>query len=128
MKTIDLDMLRTTVKAIVAETGEDFIYNPPMGTGGTCVYVWEGAPSCLLGRALSRLGVPMDTLMACDELHPGAAHGTVFGSWAMKQGLKTAGFELTMSATEWGHWVQMLQDDHVPWGVAVRRADDALVD
>jgi hypothetical protein len=46
------DALRALEEA-VAEKGEDYIYPE---AGKTCYYALDGAPSCLVGNALHRLG------------------------------------------------------------------------
>lgn len=40
---------------MVAAADPDFRYDAPIAGGG-CVYVFDGKPSCLVGRALWRLG------------------------------------------------------------------------
>ena len=48
------------LRAVVAEAGLDYVYEKP--NGNDCFYTWDGKPSCGVGRALHRLGVPMHVL------------------------------------------------------------------
>lgn len=66
------------LEAVVAETGEDFTYGLP-GDDKSCLYAYDGAPSCMVGRALYKAGVTVDQLSDLDshddtgiyELHAG---------------------------------------------------------
>lgn len=55
-----------TARQIVAEEGEDFVYerraHPSYGGAAVCLYVYEGQADCLAGRVLHRLGVPLDVM------------------------------------------------------------------
>jgi hypothetical protein len=71
--TITCDDALEALRAVVAEKGEDFSYQPPAdGPKGTCVYVWkiddELQPLCIVGCALARLGIPLG-LMADAEFN-----------------------------------------------------------
>jgi hypothetical protein len=55
--------------SLVAEFGEDYVYKRP--AGGDCVYVHDGAPSCIVGHLLARVGVPLERLSEADR----AAYG-----------------------------------------------------
>lgn len=55
------DEVLALLEEVVAEYGEDYVY-PGHNTTGGCVYTKDGAPSCLVGHALTRLGVPVDFL------------------------------------------------------------------
>lgn len=60
------DMLRT----VVAEN-PDFVYEAPGGPDEVaCKYVHDGAPSCLVGHVMSRLGLPLDILSANEGASP----------------------------------------------------------
>lgn len=62
------------LREVVAEAGDDFVYEhrdltgiPQCGvTSGLpsegCLYVWNDAPDCGVGRVLARHGVPLDVL------------------------------------------------------------------
>lgn len=51
----DPDAFVRAVRQVFHETPEEFQYEPPIGD--SCVYIHEGAPSCLFGKALHKLGV-----------------------------------------------------------------------
>jgi hypothetical protein len=44
----------------LVEASPEFVYESPVETA--CVYVFDGAPSCLVGQAFAAVGVPLDTL------------------------------------------------------------------
>lgn len=57
-----------TLREVVAEYGEDYVYdrrvntgNGPLG-GESCFYVRDNKPSCLVGHVLNRRGVAINTL------------------------------------------------------------------
>lgn len=63
------------LKALVDAKGEDFVYQPVVEddeTGTKCVYVLDGAPSCIVGQFLANLGVPVERLAVADTAQYGA--------------------------------------------------------
>jgi hypothetical protein len=54
-----------TAVQVVSEVDKNFIYCPP--GHGQCVYVYEGAPSCIVGHILARLGTDIKTLVNWDN-------------------------------------------------------------
>jgi hypothetical protein len=58
----ELDILAVlrALKAVVAEAGDDFVYQ--RGPTGKCYYVVNDQPSCLAAKVLHRLGIPVDLL------------------------------------------------------------------
>lgn len=66
LRTITREDALRALEEVVAEAGEDYVYQPP-NQGLTCVYVADGRPSCLVGRALFRLGVSIETLHWLDR-------------------------------------------------------------
>lgn len=74
MIAITADVVRDGLTAIVEEVGGDFIYTPVPKSddpedGTKCVYVHNGAPSCIVGRFLANLGVPIERLEDADSAH-----------------------------------------------------------
>lgn len=63
------EIVTPVIEAVVAEYGEDYRYEAP--GGGSCVYLHEGEPSCIVGQVMSRLGV--DITGWDDESWPGYA-------------------------------------------------------
>lgn len=61
--------LFAAVEEVVAETGPDFVYESPVP--GECLYLYNGTPSCLFGKALDKLGMDRRTLESGDNGHWG---------------------------------------------------------
>lgn len=53
-------MVRDDMPRIIATKGENFTYSPPEGSDGTCQYIWNGKPDCLIGCYLVDLGIPIE--------------------------------------------------------------------
>ena len=49
------------IEKAVADKGEDYVYNVPDDAKKSCVYVYGGQPSCLIGQALANMGLPLDS-------------------------------------------------------------------
>ncbi len=64
MTTYELEDVRRTATEIVAER-PDYVY--PQEVTGSCKYVHDGQPSCLVGQIFFRLGTPIETLVSFDE-------------------------------------------------------------
>lgn len=105
--------LISSVRAHAAEK-PDFIYESP--EGDSCVYVYAGCPSCLIGQALFDLGL----IDASYEYHPCNCGGS-------NEIFYELGLELDASEAIWLRFVQYLQDTKHPWSECVALADqDAL--
>lgn len=97
---------------VVKEAGVDHVYKQHIGAG--CSYVYEGQPDCLVGRALHKLGVSIETLEAMDEDF-GAFYSVV--STHLPE-------ELDITAEAWRvlSLAQECQDRGHTWGVALDTA------
>jgi len=132
-----------TLDSLVKKFGEGYIY--PGWNDGKCVYVQDGAPSCLVGHALNRLGVPIGTLEVLDEQQfyrdeeledlvyiNGLQEIEVIGYLEDSERLidfeEAAGVTLTPYARRVLAGAQHLQDEGVEWGVAVQRAREWALD
>lgn len=62
---IDRQQALDLLEQVVDEGGRDFVY--PQDENGNCQYVRDGAPSCLVGKALFKAGVKMEDLIRLDE-------------------------------------------------------------
>jgi len=51
------------LERVVADAGQDYIY-PTYAT--SCVYVKDGAPSCIVGKALALAGIDLDLIAQLD--------------------------------------------------------------
>lgn len=105
------DRLVQEVKRI-AEANPDFVYQRPPGSG--CVYVHDGRPSCLIGRALWNLGaIDADFENAVDDR---ARRVNQFGVMGL---LELLGLSLSSDESVLLMTIQDRQDDGLPWGEAV---------
>lgn len=98
----------------------DYVYIPPdeepeEGISGTCVYVIDGAPSCLLGKGFWDLGL-IDANAETELMNT-----LPFSPYNRDH----FGFMTSMEEEEidWLQSVQEQQDTKQPWGQAVAYAD-----
>lgn len=54
------------LKALVEEHGEDFVYQSIESAETSCTYVRDGEPSCMIGKFLAAVGVPLERLEQAD--------------------------------------------------------------
>lgn len=107
--------------AEVGEAGRDFVYREEHGRHQsgkpTCVYVFNDKPSCLIGRALFRIGVPVEELRNHDEDTPyGVSASCVMdhlGGFSYKVGLAA-------------DYAQDVQDRGGTWGEALDKFHEYL--
>lgn len=109
------EQLINSVRAHAAEK-PDFIYKSPFGDGSSCVYVFEGCASCLIGQALFDAGL-IDALFEDND-----GNHEPFGSLTDRLDLA-----LDPHERKWLREVQYWQDGRHPWGEAVMRADECLL-
>lgn len=116
----DKSMLEANVRAIAAQF-PDRIYqqSKKTGSGPSCFYVRNGKPDCLIAQGAFMAGMDIDTLASFDAVLD------------LDDGVENSGAEyvfkpygLTLVELAWLKRVQQLQDDGVPWGKAVRMADE----
>ena len=91
---------------VVAEFGPDYVYHRP--DGQNCLYVHNGAPHCLAGKVLRKLGVPLAQLSAKEG--SGCSRFTNVG--------------LNVNALSVLQTAQEAQDRGKTWGYALRQAVD----
>lgn len=92
----------TTLREIVAEKGEEYVYVVP-GEGHSCVYFYDGKPSCLIGHLIDRLGwnsAPIG-LLSPHDLPPEASDRLFFA-------LQHAQIAQDSKRT-WGHALQVFE-------------------
>lgn len=113
-----------TLKAVVKEYGEDYVY-PPAQSGDNCRYVIDDKPSCLVGIVLARLGVPITHLKAGDasEGHFGATADDLIPrlQWA-----GVVNFEEPRKVAHALRQAQYSQDLGYSWGIALENYENAL--
>lgn len=121
MVLITFDMALEALNAVVDEKGGDYVYE---GGRMSRTYVAYDEPSCIVGNALHRLGVPIPTLVEVDR---SAIGGEVVSSRKVLDVLESSGFILDNDAVMLLATAQVLQDAEIPWGDAVREAREEPV-
>lgn len=114
----DKSMLEANVRAIAAQF-PDRIYqqSKKAGSGPSCLYVRDGKPDCLIAQGAFMAGMDIATLAYFDAIADGAIEDS-----GAEYVFEPYGF--TTIELAWLKRVQQLQDDGVPWGKAVRMADE----
>lgn len=118
---IDYESAKALLGEAVAEKGENYVYQYPkvltvggLADTGTCVYLDEtGCPSCIVGNALMRAGVPTAALRMLDLDNTTAGEGEfehILGSFDVR---------LSGSALQLLSHVQIRQDNLKAWGYAL---------
>lgn len=103
------------IRVLAAESG-GLLYES--GPEGGCWYVRDGKPSCIVGQALARLGVPLEFF----EKYEGT--NAEYGGWPLRSLLEeVTGGRMTAEEYEWISVVQSRQDTGSTWGEAVAMAD-----
>ena len=99
------------LREVIAEKGEDYVYDSPIEPRSRCLYVHDGQPGCIVGHVLHRAGVSVEGLAGVEDWTP-LDHEVVpqFCGWAAEPAL-----ELLAA-------VQVEQDAGATWGEALRRA------
>lgn len=110
-------MVQEDLPAIIAQRGADFQYEVHSGSGGTCMYVWDGQPDCLIGCYLADLGLPLEAFAAFE----GSSIDMAFDGGYLKDYGFTAEYE-ALNAME---RIQSLQDNEYTWGDAYNRVFDS---
>ncbi|MFE5290113.1 hypothetical protein ACFRAQ_34540 [Nocardia sp. NPDC056611] len=111
--TIDPDGLEREVRALAAEQPE-FVYQRPNHRDG-CVYVDNGCPSCLIGQAAARIGIPIAVLEDWDSADTTGIDAILTGD-----------FGVDGARAEWFAKVQAKQDDEYTWRQAIEYADQGI--
>ena len=104
-----IDLLNKAVKI----NGEDYIY--PGAKTISCYYAKDGAPSCIVGYAISNLSADLFSKLAAYENNEGPSEmGEMYKSF-----LKGEGVEMTDEALAIWKAAQTEQDMGARWGSAV---------
>lgn len=118
MITKTYDETLATLREVVAEAGEGFVYQDYYGD--MCYYSVDGKPACLVGRVLAKWGVdltPMDSASAGMSTLVGLFAAPLLNRLEEEGVLEVDG----LSASLLGE-VQALQDNEERWGDALRGA------
>ena len=118
MPHITYDMVREDMPKVIATEGENFIYKTPPESNGVCQYVSQGKGSCLIGRYLIRMGVPVAAFVSINNLEV----EDVF------QGGYLDGYNITADpeAIKAMADIQFLQDHTHSWGGAYNAVFDTF--
>lgn len=106
------------LKALVEEYGEEFVYqrNTDPDAGPACAYVRGGEPSCLVGKFLANVGVPLERLERADY----------FGGDSARELLASLCDEGALQYEPRAGWMlsaaQNVQDSGCTWGEALKMA------
>lgn len=101
-------LVTQAITAVVAEKGADYTYDLYAdGNEGTCVYVKDGKPSCLVAQVMVRLGYDVETLAAIEGTTP------LSGRFREAFPGVTTPVAEALSAAQWR------QDDGYTWGEAL---------
>jgi hypothetical protein len=119
---INLERVVETAKMVVAERGEDYVYEGPgdVRGNGMCRYVYRDQPSCLVGHVLYRLGVPLETLKSAD--------GVSFAATDVCSDLLRGSAFDDGEIGDFLDAVQSRQDIGETWGNALQHGLDVLAD
>jgi|SRR5690349_7508055 hypothetical protein len=118
-----IELNRSLVDTYLDEAVAEFGEVAWRGGNGSCKYVRNGAPSCLVGQVLAKAGVPLDRLEVADSEHFG--HGVPADDLLVElrqEGVLTYDNEVVdlLSGVQWR------QDEGISWGRAVRAARNSL--
>lgn len=120
---ITADVVTFELEALVNEKGENFIYEQqvdPESGRAKCVYVHDGEPSCIVGRVLANLGVPLDRLALADA-GPGTSADMLLNQLRDEDVITIPdGVQLALQEA------QSRQDYRQSWGTAVRSAKNIM--
>ena len=101
-------MILDAMSVIVGEAGEGFRYEGP------CKYVKNEAPSCLIGRVLARLGMPLAIMAEWDDAGDGTIDAVAdthpFGLDTRTVAILAAAQELQDSQVEWVECLRVARD------------------
>jgi hypothetical protein len=100
------------LELVVKEHGEDFVYQRPSDSRFSCVYMYNGQPSCIVGHVFAdQIGIPVPLRM--ENVTPS---GSLF---------EVPGVVLTEEGAAVLDAAQAQQDVGKTWGVALDAAREA---
>lgn len=112
------DVVRAELGKLVDEHGENYVYT---SKHGQCVYVRNGEGSCLVGKMLINLGVPVERLAAADIVMGGVGARELLPDLA-REGL----IKIDAKSVKALMYAQSDQDFSETWGTALRSALEVL--
>lgn len=121
---IDYAAAMRAMREAVNEFGENYVYENS-GEPGQCVYVLNGAPSCLVGHALHKLGVSLEFLREMDDGSEELAGSVPASSVALVLGGRHIA-NITEKARMAFMEAQGMQDEGNEWGYSLDRTRELL--
>lgn len=119
MTKLDYDTVVSTLKDLVAEKGEEYVYKSDFDE---CVYSTpKGAPSCIVGHVIARLAPAEFAIIHKEEWGDSAEEGG-YPEAASFDAIREAygvSLEQTLETEALLISVQNAQDRETPWGIAV---------
>jgi hypothetical protein len=117
---IDKDKAIALLEECVTERGEAYSYTKEFGED-VCKYVKDGKPACLIGLALTKVGVPINYLESFDSGLMTVK--TVFESERQEDWLNIHDYvTIDLEGLHVLSRAQTLQDFGYTWGIALERA------
>ena len=114
---ITMDNVMDLLEQAVDTRGPDYVY-PDSDTFKGCKYQQDGAPSCLVGVALSIAGASIDQLRAMDDSdEPGMTSGSLCDDRDVPLPVSASADALDVLGI-----AQLAQDTGHPWGQALSNA------
>lgn len=116
------------LRLAVEARGADFVYRKHGEPQGTCSYVWEGKPDCMVAEALHQLGVPDETLgwVQNNVAEVNEVRDEYEGDGYIIQ--DAPGVDIKPEAVAVFTAGQQAQDLGQPWGTALSCAEAAVLD
>jgi hypothetical protein len=111
---IDVVQALDLLEQCVAERGCDYVYAPRWKVRGgysTCLYAHDGEPDCIIGLALAKSGLPVETL----HLLNGDRLAGLYSARLLPM-------DITLGALAVFRAAQGAEDQGLSWGVALREA------
>lgn len=113
----------------VAVKGEDYVYEGVEDgmDAMRCYYARNGAPDCIVGHVLHKLGVPIEKMeydILTKHQSDVISYKTIYVHFDKLR--EAYGINFSARAQRLLGLTQGLQDQDVPWGEAVQRADEDI--
>jgi hypothetical protein len=118
---ITLDQVRQSARKVVAEFGEDYVYEQREMFASTvgCVYTEDnGEPSCIVAHILSDLGVSLEPFVGKN-----GPHELNTKRWGCINAESELGVTIDMKAKYYLGDLQEIQDEEQSWGRALEYAE-----
>lgn len=117
---INGDQALEALARVVADAGDGYKDPYSLKQGMGCRYVRSGKPSCIVGRALAELGVPLQVLKNLDNTFDSTIQNGGYGF------LRGNGVLLDAYAAEAFAYAQGAQDGGDLWSVALDKAREQV--